>query len=275
LDSVEQKLVRCQGCASSPVGGEQSPLFEGLEVPRSLSLVDEAVRLDAVAGQVDSCLYLSIGVKNGEFLKHRVGRFKVRAFRGVACGLAKGYRFRWFVLTESDEAISARIDFDAEFHRFIRWLRYWCPDFQYIVVEHRQGDKQRRNWHVLSYGSDRLPVLAMRAYWLEHFKSTVTGMAEVRDVGRGIGYLCRYVGDSEKFVRSWQSHGWVYSGWVRDSVLHRRMWGEYPPERVVTALSLMSPDERGCEFASWVYRGHGVGVRYRVPDGEWSKRKRV
>jgi len=171
----------------------------------------------------------------------------IRAFRGVDCGLAKGFRFRWFVLTESPEAIRTGIDFGVEFHRFLVWLRYWCPDFQYIVVEHRQGDKQRRNWHVLSYGSDKLPVLAMRDYWLKHFKSTVTGMAEVRDTERAVLYLASYLGSGKKFVRSWQSQGWVFRGWIGWSKWYRRRFSrnlEYPSPRALVSLSLMSAAER-------------------------------
>lgn len=180
-------------------------------------------------------------IKSQEFQRYKVNRFLVRAFRGVACGLAKGYRFRWFVLTESNEAIKLGLSFGREFNRFLVWLRYWCPDFQYIVVEHRQGDKQRRNWHVLSYGSDKLPVLRIRSYWLKHFKSTVTGMAEVRDIRKSVYYLVRYVGDKEKFVRSWCSQGWVFRGWLGISKAHRKIFGDYVCSEDLKALSLMSP----------------------------------
>lgn len=180
-------------------------------------------------------------------LERRIRRFMVRAFRGVDCGVAKGYRFRWFVMTESNEAIELGIPFGREWNKFLVWLRYRCSDFEYIVVEHRQGDRQRRNWHVLSYGSDRLPVLAMRDYWLEHYKSTITGMAEVKDIRKAVLYLAGYLGSGDKFVRSWCSQGWVFRSWIGWSKWYRWHFNrgrEYPSGDMLVSLSLMSPDER-------------------------------
>jgi hypothetical protein len=169
----------------------------------------------------------------------------VRAFRGVACALAKGYWLRWFTLTESDEAIAAGIDFAREFKHFRDWLRkVHCPDFQFIIIEHRQGDKQRRNWHVLCYGSDKLPVLMIREYWLSHFKSTVTGMARVADPDKAVKYLAGYLADPDKFVRAWSSQGWVFRGWIGASREYHRRYGDYPLSAVLVTLSLMSPCDR-------------------------------
>jgi hypothetical protein len=181
---------------------------------------------------------------------YKARRFMVRAFRGVMCGLAKGYRFRWFVLTESDEALSLGLDFGREFNRFLTWLRYWCSDFQYIVVEHKQGEvskvtaQQRRNWHILSYGSDKLPVDKIREYWKSHFLSTVTGMAEVHRIDKAIVYMAGYLSGTEKFVRSWSSQGWVYRGWVGDSTRYKVRFGSYPEADMLKLLSLMSPLRR-------------------------------
>jgi len=186
--------------------------------------------------------------ENNASLNRRRSRFVVRAFRGVSCGLSRGYRFRWFVLTESDKAISLGIPFGREFHRFVTWLRYSCPDFQYICVEHRQGDKLRRNWHILSYGSDRLPVLAIRAYWLSHFKSTVTGMSEVKNIGKAIKYLAGYLSSGDKFVRSFQSQGWVFRGWVGFSRSLKKQFGSYPVGGLLATLALMSPVARSTEL---------------------------
>lgn len=186
-----------------------------------------------------------------EIFSRKRRRFYVRSFRGAMCGIAKGYRFRWFVLTESDIALERKIDFGIEFHRFTTWLRkVHCQDFQYEVVEHRQGivskvtKQRRRNWHILSYGSDRLPVRDIRDYWLSHYKSTVTGMAEVREIDKAIYYLSKYLSGSESFIRSWTSQGWVYRGWIGDSKKFRGRFGEYPCEEIIRKLSLMSPCER-------------------------------
>lgn len=173
------------------------------------------------------------------------GRFLLRCFRGIACGLAKGSRIRWFVFTESDTAKESGKDFGREFHRFVTWLRkVHCPDFEYIVVEHRQGDKQRRNWHVICYGSDKLPVLAIRKYWLKHFMSTVTGMAEIKAVHKAVMYVAGYLSSGEKFVRSWCSQGWVFPGWLGWSKWYCNLFSEYPSLEYVTKLSLMFIEQR-------------------------------
>lgn len=203
-------------------------------------------------------------------LSRKRSRYWIRCMRGIAVGVARGYRFRWFVLTESDEALFLGLSFDGEFHRFIRWLRYYCSDFQYIVVEHMQGSPSvvtglpRRNWHILSYGTDKLPLELMRGYWKSHFLSTVTGMAEVRDIQAAAKYLAGYLSAEHKFVRSWTSQGWVFSGWVSVSHDFKRVYGHYPAERELVTLALMSPASRSadslCLLASLeadYYRGLG------------------
>lgn len=179
---------------------------------------------------------------------HRQNRYFVRAFRGVSCGVAKVHRFRWFVLTESDEAIAEHISFGKEFRYFVTWLRYYCPDFQYLVVEHRQGTKLRRNWHIISYGSDKLPVLAMREYWLKRFKSTVTGMAEIRDISRSIYYLATYLDGQDKFVRSWSSQGWVFKGWLKFSKEYQKRYGIYPSSDELVELAKQPNEGRDTEL---------------------------
>ena len=161
--------------------------------------------------------------------------------------MAKSMRFRWFVLTESDEAIADRMEFDHEFNKFVVWLRYWCPDFQYMVVEHCPKGV-RRDRHVISYGSDKLPVAKMRAWWLAHYKSTITGMAEIRNIRNAIYYLCGYLSQDEKYVRSWCSSGWVYRGWIKDSKLYKSVNGRYPRESDLVELALQSKSERDIEW---------------------------
>lgn len=205
------------------------------------------------------------GYKSGEYSNasnnRRRARFVVRAFRGVSCGLSRGYRFRWFVLTESDESIASGINFGREFHHFVRWLCYSCPDFQYICVEHRQGNKLRRNWHILSYGSDMLPVRAIRSYWLSHFKSTVTGMSEVKDIGKAIKYLVGYLLSGDKFVRSFQSQGWVFRGWVGFSKSFKKQYESYPKSGLLATLALMSPVARSSELI-WLFKTGFVSQNY-------------
>jgi len=204
--------------------------------------------------------------ENNLSLKRKKNRFLVRAFRGVTCGLSKGYRFRWFVLTESDEALSSGREFGREFHLFITWLRYFCRDFQYIAVEHRQGNKQRRNWHILSYGSDKLPIQKMREYWLSHYLSTVTGMAEVKDIDKAIKYLAGYLSSGDKFVRSFQSQGWVFRGWVSVSRQYHSRYGDYPSSKTLATLSLMSRAVRPGEL-DWLNETGYLSREYSIPVG--------
>ena len=220
------------------------------------------------AGRYDASPFTCLNsVRSGEYLKHKTARFYVRAYRGAGCGYEKGYRFRWFVLTESDEALRGGIKFGSEFHRFIRWLRYYCPDFQYLVVEHRQGmpsvvtEQLRRNWHVLSYGSDKLPLSQMREYWLEHYLSTVTGMAQVRDITRAVGYLAGYLSDSEKYVRCWCSQGWVFRGWIGSCQEYKRAYGSYLSSDELVKLSLMSRAVRDTELG-WLLNTGYMSSKY-------------
>jgi len=139
----------------------------------------------------------------------------LKAFNGVACGQAKKHkRFRWFTLSESNEAIEAKLDFGLVWHKFVGLIRYYCPDFEYMVVEHRQGDKLRLNRHVLCYGSDKLPWIKMRAYWEKHYKSYALNCEEIVSVEKSIKYLAGYLSKEDKYVRSFCSQGWVYSGWL-------------------------------------------------------------
>lgn len=183
-------------------------------------------------------------------LLHKRKRYLLQSMMGIACGIAKGYRFRSFVLTESDEALAAGVRFDDELHRFFTWLRYYCSDFQYSLVEHMQGKPSivtglpRLNRHVLSYGSDRLPLESMREYWQSHYLSTISGMREEHDLVRTARYLAGYLGREHKFVRAWTSQGWVYPGWLRDSREFRLHTGHYPAERELVTLALMSPASR-------------------------------
>ena len=209
-------------------------------------------------------LYLSYSSKsreNKQQKRHKVNRFMVRAFAGVECGIERGLRFRWFVMTESDEAIALGLDFSREWAHFLRWLRYYCPDFQFIVVEHCPKGT-RNDWHIISYGSDKLPIKAMREYWLEHYKSTITGMAEVHHIRKAIYYLAGYLGKGEKFMRSWCSQGWVYRGWLGDSKAYRRAYGDYPLREDMVKLSMMASGERAGVRECLLETGYLEGVYY-------------
>jgi len=238
---LDNNLETPKGQVSSPARGD----YRQCLVLQGLPCGGRSCRkcLTGVYQEADSPLYLSNYHKSAECKVHKQNRFLVKAFRGVECGSSKGFRFRWFVLTESDEAILDGIEFAPEFHRLITWLRYSCPDFQYILVEHMQGEVSkvnhwwRRNWHILSYGTDKLPVLAIREYWLSHFKSTITGLAEIRNIKQAVMYVSGYLSADSRFVKSSSSFGWIYRGWQKDSLVHKRNFGEYLSPDLVVKLS--------------------------------------
>lgn len=199
----------------------------------------------------DKSLYLSYNSFTiQEKIKHKKNRFLIRCLLGVETGLAKGYLFRWFVLTESDEALKNKINFGKEFNKFNVWLRYHCKDYQYMVVEHEQGvaskitGKARHNYHVLTYGSDKLPVKEMREYWLKHYKSTITGMALIADISKAVYYLAGYLSDKEKFIRAWCSRGWIYHGVIGYSKKYKKQNDVYPDRQHLINLALMSTPKR-------------------------------
>lgn len=192
-------------------------------------------------------------------LNRRRGKYMVIAHIGVACGVAKGYRFRWFALTESNEAIKAGLDFGKVFHRLMDMIRYYCPDVQYLAVEHRQGDKARRNWHILTYGSDKLPMKTIEAWWVKHYLSHTGKFAEVKDVAKAIKYMAAYQSDEDKFVRYFRSQGWIYSGWSKTSYEAKKINGRYPDRADVAKLSRMGLRERQIELDYLINTG-GLSV---------------
>jgi hypothetical protein len=242
-------LPTSQGLAAQgPRGSARSP--------GSLSLVE------ATEKWLKS-LYSSNSSQNEENYNKKAARFLVRGFRGVSVGMAKGFRFRWFVLTESNEAISAGLDFGKAFHKFVVWLRYYCADFQYIVVEHK---KPRRHWHLITYGSDKLPVDSIRDYWRKHYLSTVTGMAEIKSIEKAMYYVCGYLKKGGKLARSWSSRDWVFPRWLGFSREYSAAYGVYPSAEVLVELALSSKARRKYELdwlvetgeLSEVYLGKGT-----------------
>jgi hypothetical protein len=177
-------------------------------------------------------------------LEHKINRFFVKAMRGAECGYQKKMLFRWFTCTESDEAIEAGIDSNKMFNRFFTMVRYHCPDFQYIVIEHRQGDGWRRNWHVLSYGTDKLPLDIMDAWWKANFKSMITGMEVIKSMKKAVKYVAGYLAEPEKYVRSFHSQGWVFPGWIDFSKKYNKEYETWPDQGSLVKMALMSDVER-------------------------------
>lgn len=206
---------------------------------------------EAVAVWLQS-LYLSNSSQTQKNYTRKAGRFLMRGFRGIAVGLARGYRFRWFVLTESNEAISAGLDFGTTFNKLRTWLRYYCPDFQYIVVEHRLP---RRHWHLITYGSDKLPVDSIREWWRGHYLSTISGMAEIKDIHRAMYYVCGYLKRGGKLTRAWCSYNWVFPRWLGFSREYRFLYDDYPEGELLVELALMTKERRNYELEWLVNTG--------------------
>ncbi len=133
--------------------------------------------------------------------ERKAARFFVKARIGIMVGLAKMKRFRWWTLTESNESIEAGMNFSHSWSMMRKWLARLDEQLEYCLVEHIQGDRKRRNWHVLTYGENRLPVNDMRGYWKSHYLSTITGLQEVKNPFKSASYLAGYLGKDDKFVK--------------------------------------------------------------------------
>ena len=86
----------------------------------------------------------------GHYIDYRGRRFRQRFYTGFDAHVAE--IARWFVLTESDEAIARGLDIIQKFNELVRYLRRHYGAFEYCCVRHRQGDKKRINLHVVYFG---------------------------------------------------------------------------------------------------------------------------
>ena len=193
-----------------------------------------------------------------EALRHRVNRFYVKTMAGVAVGNAKKLRPRLFVCTESDEAIEG-LDSRKLFNKFFTMLRYHCPDIQYCVVEHRQGDCWRRNWHVFSYGTDKIPFDIIDSWWKANYNSMVRRLEEVKNEKKVVAYLAEYLGKPEKFIRSFRSQGWIYPGYMGFSGRFHKANGVWPDKDTLVKLALMPAGERRFEEEYLINTGNMSG----------------
>lgn len=176
--------------------------------------------------------------------ERKAARFFVKARVGILVGMAKGKRFRWWTLTESNESIEAGIDFSHSWSMMRKWLARLDEKLEYCLVEHIQGDKTRRNWHVLTYGDNKLPAIGMREYWLDHFMSTITGLEEVKNPFKSAAYLAGYLGRDDKFQKARFSQNWVFPYWWEFGRFYKREKGIYVPDDQLVQMSLMTFEER-------------------------------
>lgn len=176
--------------------------------------------------------------------QRKAARFYVKVIIGIMVGLAKGKRFRWWVLTESDESIAAGLNFSHSWSMMRKWLARLDEQLEFCIVEHIQGDGMRRNWHVLTYGDNKLPVDEMRKYWKSHFLSTITGLQEVKYPFKSASYLAGYLGKDDKFVRARFSQNWVFPYWWDFGRFFKKEHRIYVPNDELVRLSLVPFEER-------------------------------
>ena len=235
--SAENKSIDNSLLVTQSVGSAEwaMDIVEGMEEEEVRAVIDGVLKSEYEAWMTDN---------QRDAMGHKRNRFFIKAMRGVSCGFGREMRFRWFTCTESDEAIEMEIDMRGVFHKFFTMLRYHCPDFQYIVIEHRQGDCWRRNWHILSYGSDKLPLEIMSEWWRDNIKSVITGMAEVKYMASAVKYVAGYLAEPEKYIRSFHSQGWVFPGWLKYSREFHKQYGFWPHKERLIELALMPVDKR-------------------------------
>lgn len=184
-------------------------------------------------------------------LKHRrQKRFYMRCALGIEVALENGNIVRAFTLTESDYALGMGLDFGKAWNKLLVKMRYdYGGVFPYCLVEHEQGDRQRRNRHVICYGTGLLDQVALDEHWRKVYGSVISGMERVWSP-RGLAfYLSKYLtSSSDSFVRAIMSTKWVFQGWWKFNLAYHRLYGAYPNVEVLAALSRMSPSVVECEL---------------------------
>jgi hypothetical protein len=168
-------------------------------------------------------------------------RFVRKFMTGVNC--RPGARLRWFVLTESDEALEKRLRADWVIKHLVQQIRRELGrDFEYCLVKHLQGEKKRFNWHLIYYGT-YIDQLWLENYWNKHYCSHITGMEEIRSPMASGMYVAGYVGNDEKFISAQFSRGWVFPKWWDFSRWWKKSFGRYPELGLLDKYSHMSDGE--------------------------------
>jgi len=170
------------------------------------------------------------------YIDYRGRRFRQRLYTGFDAH--SGEMPRWFVLTESDEAIAEGLDVVQKFNELVRYLRRHYGSFEYCCVRHRQGDKKRINLHVVYFGS-YIPQQVIEAWWWRNYASHRSKMGVVRKVKRQVWYLSKYL-SKEDFERYYFSGGWVFPGWIGFSQWFKEEFGAYPKREALVQLARMS-----------------------------------
>ena len=186
------------------------------------------------------------GLVNGasdvsHYIDYRARRFRQRFYTGF--DVHDGETARWFVLTESDEAIAKGLDVIQKFNELVRYLRRRYGSFEYCCVRHRQGDMRRINLHVVYFGP-YIPQQVIEDWWWKNYASHRSKMGVVKNVERQAWYLSKYL-SKEDFERYYFSGGWVFPGWIGFSQWFKKEFGVYPPREMLINLAKISRAERG------------------------------
>jgi hypothetical protein len=174
------------------------------------------------------------------YIDYRGRRFRQRFYTGFDAH--SGEIARWFVLTESDEAIVVGLDIIQKFDELVRCLRRHYGTFEYCCVRHRQGDKKRINLHVVYFGA-YIRQQVIEDWWWKNYASHRSKMGVVRKVKRQAWYLSKYL-SREDFERYCFSGGWVFPGWIGFSQWVKKEFHHYPKRERLVELAKMDKKER-------------------------------
>jgi hypothetical protein len=186
---------------------------------------------------------------DGEILnrERKARRFFVRCRDGILVAQERGYTVRTFVLTESDYAIGMGLDYGRAVNKFNTKLRYdYGRDIGLLWVEHLQGEKVRRNRHIVEWGVLKLDLDDLNDYWLKVYGSLITwrkkehGGMVVSSAEKWANYLAEYF-SGEGFVRARFSNNWVFPGWFEYGKWSREVYGAYPSIAELALLAGLSP----------------------------------
>ena len=176
----------------------------------------------------------------GHYVDYKGRRFRQRFYTGFDAH--SGEKARWFVLTESDEAIAEGLGVIQKFNELVRYLRRHYEAFEYCCVRHRQGDKKRINLHVVYFGS-YIPQQVIEDWWWKNYASHRSKMGKVYNAKRQAWYLSKYL-SGEDFERYYFSKGWVFPGWIGFSQWFKKEFGIYPKKEGLVGLAKMNKAER-------------------------------
>lgn len=223
---------------------------KGCQVPRSLERSVGGPGTDSLGVDISSspCTCLK-GSESQDFRssiceqEHKAKVFYVRCREGILVARELGYPVRWLTLTESDYALGMGLDFGEAFNKLNGKLRHDYGKLGYCWVEHLQGDKERRNRHLIEWGQRKLSPQVLDDYWHRIYGSKVTGLAVVDNAEKVANYLASYVA-GEGFQRGRFSNNWIFPGSFEFSRWVKRNLGYYPEIKMLSKLSVMSLVER-------------------------------